>query len=76
MFPNKISTISKHILRKNDHPELDNTELCNEDSITQFMCMIGQLQCTVTLGRYDILAYAVHIQVQVGTQDWTAREAE
>ena len=37
-------------LEKNDHPELDNTELCNEEQITKNMCMIGQLQWVVTLG--------------------------
>ena len=31
-------------LEKNDHPELDNAELCNEGQITKHMCMIGQLQ--------------------------------
>ena len=30
--------------KKNDHPEPDNTELCNEEQITKYMCMIGQLQ--------------------------------
>ena len=29
--------------RKNDHPELDNSELCNEEQITKYMYMIGQL---------------------------------
>ena len=55
----KISTISKHLSRKNDHPELDNTELCNKEQITKYMCMIGQLQWAVTLGRSDILAHVM-----------------
>ena len=46
-------------LEKNDHPELDNTEPCNEEQITKYMCMIGQLQWAVTLGRYDILAHVM-----------------
>ena len=34
----------------------DNSESCNEEQITQYMSMIGQLQWGITLGRYDILA--------------------
>ena len=57
MFPNENFLNVKSPLEKNDHPELDNTELCNEGQITKYMCMIGQLQWTITLGRYDILAH-------------------
>ena len=39
--------------------ELDNTKLCNEEQITKYMCMIGQLQWAITLGRYDILAHVM-----------------
>ena len=41
------------------HPELDNSDLCNEEQITKYMCMIGQLQWAVTLGRYGILAQVI-----------------
>ena len=56
MFPNEnfINAISP--VEKNDHPELDNSELCNEEQIPKYMSMIGQLQWAITLGRYDILA--------------------
>ena len=40
----------KSPLDKNDHCELDNYELANDDLITKFMCMVGQLQWAVTLG--------------------------
>ena len=43
-------------LEKNDHPELDDTELLNEESIQHYLTMIGQLQWLVTLGRFDIHA--------------------
>ena len=49
----------KSPLDKNDLPELDNSDLANDDLITKFMCMVGQLQWTVTLGRYDILAHVM-----------------
>ena len=56
MFPNRNFINAKSPLEKNDHPELDNLELCNEEQITKYMSMIGQLQWAITLGRYDILA--------------------
>ena len=57
MFPNENFIYAKSLLEKNDHPELDNSELCNEEQITKYMCMIGQqLQWAITLGRYNILA--------------------
>ena len=46
-------------MQKNDYPELDNTELCIEEQITKYMCMIEQLQCEITLGRYDILVHVM-----------------
>ena len=39
---------------KNDHPELDDTELLTGESIQVYLTMIGQLQWLVTLGRFDI----------------------
>ena len=59
MFPGESLPQVKCPLDKNDHPELDNSELANDDLITKFMCMIGQLQWAVTLGRYDILAHVM-----------------
>ena len=58
MFPGESLPQVKSPLDKNDHPELDNSELASDDLITKFMCMVGQLQWAVTLGRYDILAHA------------------
>ena len=51
--------MSNSPLEKNDHPELDITKLCNEVQITKCMCMIGQPQWAITLGRYDILAHVM-----------------
>ena len=56
MFPNDNFINSRSLLEKNDHHELDNSELRNEDQITKYMSMTGQLQWAITLGRYDILA--------------------
>ena len=43
-------------LDKNDHPELDNSDLVDSDHIQMYMTMVGQLQWAVTLGRFDILS--------------------
>ena len=40
-------------LNKNDHPELDDTELLTGESIQHYLTMIGQVQWLVTLGRFD-----------------------
>ena len=44
-------------LEKNDHPELDDTEILNGESLQHYLTMIGQLQWLVTLGRFDIRAH-------------------
>jgi hypothetical protein len=41
-------------LEKNDHPELDETELLDNDGISRFQSLIGQLQWAVSLGRFDV----------------------
>ena len=43
-------------LDKNDHPDLDDTELLTGESIKHYLTMVGQLQWLVTLGRFDIHA--------------------
>ena len=42
MFPGESLPQVKSPLDKNDHPELDNSELASDDLIT-FMCLVGQL---------------------------------
>ena len=43
-------------LDKNDHPELDDTELLTGESVQHSLTMICQLQWLVTLGRFNIHA--------------------
>ena len=59
MSPNENFLNIKEPLKKNDHLELDNTELHNQEQITKYMCMIGQLPWAATLGRYDILGHVM-----------------
>ena len=41
---------------KNDHPELDTSEILEGDMAAKYLTMVGQLQWLVTLGRFDIHA--------------------
>ena len=41
-------------LEKNDHPELDESPILDEDGIRKYQSLIGTLQWTITLGRFDI----------------------
>ena len=43
-------------LDKNDHPELDTSEILEGDMAAKYLNMVGQLQWLVTLGRFDIHA--------------------
>ena len=46
-------------LEKNDHPELDDTELLTEESIQHNLTIIGQLQWLGNQGRFDIHAQSL-----------------
>ena len=41
-------------LEKNDHPELDESELLGEKDIKQYQSLIGAIQWAVSLGRFDV----------------------
>ena len=41
-------------LEKNDHPELDDTPLLDNEGICKYQSLIGTLQWTITLGRFDV----------------------
>jgi len=42
-------------IEKNDHPELDTSELLGLDDITKYQSLIGALQWAVSIGRIDIM---------------------
>ena len=54
MFGSKPKTVYTSPLVSNDHPELDETELLDEDGIHHYQSLIGVLQWTISLGRFDI----------------------
>ena len=41
-------------IEKNDHPELDESDILNLDGQKQYQSMVGALQWVVSLGRFDI----------------------
>ena len=41
-------------LEKNDHPELDNSDLLDDDGVSIYLSMIGACQWAISLGRFDI----------------------
>ena len=41
-------------LAHGDHPELDTSELLDVEGIKQYQSLIGTLQWTITLGRFDV----------------------
>ena len=42
------------LLEKNDHPELDDSPLLDGDGMAKCQSLIGALQWTISLGRFDI----------------------
>jgi hypothetical protein len=54
-FGLKPNTSVMSPLEKGDHPELDTSELCTTEQITQYQSMIGALQWIVTIGHFDII---------------------
>ena len=43
-------------LDKNNHPELDTSEILEGDMAAKYLTMVGQLQWLVSLGRFDFHA--------------------
>ena len=53
MFGEKPSTRAVSPLEHGDHPELDDSDLLDNDGIEQYQSLIGSLQWTISLGRFD-----------------------
>jgi len=59
MFSELPSTLFTSPLEPNDHPEMDDTTMCDEDETAKYLSMIGQLHWIVTLGRFDVMSATV-----------------
>ena len=49
----------KTLLEKNDHPELDTSEILEGHEVNHYLTMVGQLQWLITLRRFDIQAQVI-----------------
>ena len=61
-------------LDKNDHLELDTSEILEGDTAAKYLTMVGQLQWLVTLGRFDIHAQVAtmsRFRAALGKDIWT-----
>ena len=59
LFNTEPSKGLKTPLEKNDHSELDTSEILEGQEVNHFLTMVGQLQWLITLGRYDIQALVI-----------------
>jgi hypothetical protein len=46
-------------IEKGDHPELDESELLDDDGVTKYQSLIGALQWVITIGRFDVMPAVV-----------------
>jgi len=42
-------------IEKSDHPELDTSDLLDEDDTIKYQSLIGALQWVVSIGRFDVM---------------------
>ena len=54
IFGNPPRINCKAPIEKNDHPELDTSELLDEEFIQLYQSLIGALQWVVSIGRFDV----------------------
>ena len=54
LFGETPSTKFRSPLEKEDHPEMDTSPLLDEEGVNKCQSLIGAMQWTVTLGRFDI----------------------
>ena len=47
------------LLEKNDHPEMDSTDIFKGQQVNHYLTMVGQLQWFITMGRFDIQAQII-----------------
>ena len=59
LFNTEPSKGLKTLLEKNDHPELDTSDILEGQQVNHYLTMVGQLQWLITLGRFDIQAQVI-----------------
>ena len=61
MFNKKPSSKYKSQLKKGDHPELDTTELLDEDGTNIYQSLICSLQWADSIGRINIATAVISL---------------
>ena len=59
LFNTEPSKGLKTPLEKNDHPELDTSDILEGQQVNPYLTIVGQLQWLITLGRFDIQAQVI-----------------
>jgi hypothetical protein len=54
IFGSQPSTKHRSLLAKNDHPELETSDILDKDGIAKYQSLIGIMQWTITLGRFNV----------------------
>ena len=74
LFNEDPPKVYKTPLDRNDHQELDTSEILEGDMAAKYLTMVGQLQWLVTLGRFDIRAQVAtmsRFKAALGKDIWT-----
>ena len=71
LFNTEPSKGLKTPLEKNDHPELDTSEILEGQEVNHYLTMVGQLQWLITLGRFDIQAQVITMSRNAYLQAFT-----
>ena len=61
LFNEDIPRGTKTPLDKNDHPEMDTSEVLEGEMVSKYLTMVGQLQWLITMGRFDIYPHVVSL---------------
>jgi len=55
MFGHPPKQVVTSPIEKNDHPELDTSDLLNDEDIVKYQSLIGALQWVVSIGHFDVM---------------------
>ena len=71
LFNTEPSKGLKTPLEKNDHPELDTTDILEGQQVNHYLTIIDELQWLITLGRFDIQAQVISMSCSVMEPDYS-----
>jgi len=75
LFGTKPSTKPLSPLEKGDHPEIDDLEFLDDDGIQMYQSLVGALQWSISIGRFNIATASpvrqVHLQLSLQEEGWS-----